>query len=134
MKASDKRVLIAGWSGQAYRTMMTEEFNSFWYRLFQKTGCLVTADGSDDNKVQPGDLKDNQVTPLAIIGPSSTNPVTISVENASSENTNDEIDEAIEFEGEKNMIVVGTESEDTTQNNDGEDGWVHNYLEDLDMH
>ena len=119
MKASDKRVLITGWSGQAYRTMMTEEFNSFWYRLFQKTGCLVTADGSDDNKVQPGDLKDNQVTPLAIIGPSSTNPVTISVENASSE-------------GEKNMIVVGTESEDTTQNNDGEDGWVHNYLEHLD--
>ena len=132
MKASDKRVLITGWSGQAYRTMMTEEFNSFWYRLFQKTGCLVTADGSDDNKVQPGDLKDNQVTPLAIIGPSSTNPVTISVENASSENTNDEIDEAIEFEGEKNMIVVGTESEDTTQNNHGEDGWVHNYLEHLD--
>ena len=45
------------------------------------------------------------------------------------ENTNDEIDEAIEFEEEENMIVVGT-----TQNNDGEDGWVHNYLEDLHMH
>ena len=132
MKASDKRVLISGWSGQAYRTMMTEDFNSFRYRLFQKTGCLVTADSSDDNKVQPGDLKDNQVTLLAIIGPSSTNPVTITVENASSENTNDEIDEATEFEEEKNIIVVGTESEDTTQNNDGEDGWVHNYLEHLD--
>ena len=74
-------------------------------------------------------MKDNQVPPLAIIGLSSTNPVTIPVEN-----TNDEIDEAIEFEEEENMIVVGTESEDTTQNNDGEDGWVHNYLEDLHMH
>ena len=50
------------------------------------------------------------------------------------ENTNDEIDEATEFEEEENIIVVGTESEDTTQNNDGEDGWVHNYLEDLHMH
>ena len=79
-------------------------------------------------------MKENQVPPLAIIGPSSTSPVTIPVESASSENTNDEIDEAIEFEEEENMIVVGTESEDTTQNNDGKDGWVHNYLEDLDMH
>ena len=134
LKASDKKILITSWSGQAYRTIMTEESNSFRYRLFQKTGCLVTADGSDDDKVQPGDLKDNQVPPLAIIVPSFTNPVTIPVESASSENTNDEIDEAIEFEEEENMIVVGTESEDTTQNNDGEDGWVHNYLEDLDMH
>ena len=72
--------------------------------------------------------------PLAIIVPSFTNPVTIPVESASSENTNDEIDEAIEFEEEENMIVVGTESEVTTQNNDGEDGWMYNYLADLDMH
>ena len=134
LKASDKKILITGWSGQAYRTIMTEEPNSFRYRLFQKTGCLVTADGSDDDKVQPGDLKDNQVPPLAIIVPSFTNPVTIPVESASSENTNDEIDEAIEFEEEENMIVVGTESEVTTQNNDGEDGWMYNYLADLDMH
>ena len=56
------------------------------------------------------------------------------MESASSENTNDEIDEAIEFEEEENMIVVGTESEVTTQNNDGEDGWMYNYLADLDMH
>ena len=124
--------MITGWSGQAYRTMMAEEFNSFRYRLFQKTGCLVTANASDDDKVQPRDLKENQVPPLAIIGPSSTSPVTIPVESTGSENTNDEIDEAIEFEEEENMIVVGTESEDTTQNNDGEDGWVHNYLEHLD--
>ena len=50
------------------------------------------------------------------------NPATIPVESASSENANDEIDEAIEFDEEENMIVVGTGMEDTTQNNGGEDG------------
>lgn len=32
--------------------------------------------------------------------------------------------EEIEFDEEENIIVVGTKSEDITQNNDGEDGWV----------
>ena len=50
------------------------------------------------------------------------NPVTIPVESASSENANDEIDEAIEFDEEENMIVVGTGMEYTTHNNGGEDG------------
>ena len=59
--------------------MMAEEHNSFRDHLFQKTGCLVTADGSDDDKVQPGDLKDYKVPPHAIIGPLFTNSVTIPV-------------------------------------------------------
>ena len=56
------------------------------------------------------------------------------MESESSENANDEIDEAIEFEEEESMILVGTESEDTTPNNDGKDGWVFNYIADLDMY
>ena len=50
------------------------------------------------------------------------NPATIPVESASSENANNEIDEAIEFDEEENMIMVGTGMEDTTQNNGSEDG------------
>ena len=114
--------------------MMAEEHNSFRYRLFQKNGYLLTANGSDDGKVQPEDLKDYQVLPPAIIDLSSTNPETIPVESASSESAHNEIDEAIKFDEEENMILVGTEIEDTTQNKDGEDGWVFNYLADLDMY
>ena len=49
-------------------------------------------------------------------------------------NANHEIDEKIEFDKEEHMILVGTESEDTIQNNNGEYGWVFNYLAVLDIY
>ena len=95
--ASVKRILMTSWASQAYCVMMSEEHNSFQYCLFQKTRCLHTANDSDDDKIQPVDLKDYQGPPPANIDPSSMNPVAIPVESASPENANDEIDEAIEF-------------------------------------
>ena len=61
------------------------------------------------------------------------NPVTIPVESARFQKTNEEIDEANKFDEEDNM-VAGIESEHTTQNNNGEDGWVFNCLADFDMY
>lgn len=49
-------------------------------------------------------------------------------------NANHEIDEKIEFDKEENMILVDTESEDITQNNNDEYGWVFNYLAVLDIY
>ena len=62
------------------------------------------------------------------------NPVTIPVESARFQKTNEEIDEANKFDEEDNMLVAGIESEHTTQNNNGEDGWVFNCLADFDMY
>ena len=49
-------------------------------------------------------------------------------------NANHDIDEKIEFDKEEKMILIGTESEDTTQNNNGEYRWVFNYLAVLDIY
>ncbi len=53
MTASQRRVLFTRWVGEA-----TEKFNSPRYadtcrRLFEKTGCFMTADGSRDKRIQP---------------------------------------------------------------------------------
>ena len=38
--------------------------NHLRFRLFQKTESLITAVGSDDEKIQPEDLPNNHVQPL----------------------------------------------------------------------
>ena len=114
---------------------MAEEHNSFRYQLIEKAGFLLTTDGSVDDRVQPEDVKNYQVPPPATIDPLSTNPVTKQTCGKwMLWNANHEIDEKIEFGKEENMILVGTESEDTTQNNNGEYGWVFNYLAVLDIY
>ena len=54
LSAKDRRILITGWVGNAYRKASKDEkFQSMLYRSFEKTGCLITADGSEDEKIQP---------------------------------------------------------------------------------
>ena len=48
--ASDKRILITQWVGSAWEKLFTNEsFHSD--RYFEHTGCLLTLDGSEDDKV-----------------------------------------------------------------------------------
>jgi hypothetical protein len=50
MSASEKRILITKFVGAAWETMFSrEDFNPDVY--FQKTGCLLTLDGSEDHLV-----------------------------------------------------------------------------------
>ena len=51
---------------------MGEEYSNTRYRCFEKTGCLITADGSGDNKISPEGLT-NYVIPPPL-------PVNISIE------------------------------------------------------
>jgi hypothetical protein len=54
LTASDRRVLITMWLGQAWDNLQCKPgFSSRIRRYFQKTGCLLTANDSDDNKLQP---------------------------------------------------------------------------------
>ena len=43
------------WAGKAWKEL-SRDVNLFT-KLFQKTGCLITADGTDDDKIQPQGLK-----------------------------------------------------------------------------
>ena len=49
--ASDRRTLITHWVGEAYKSLTDTKFDHYRCRLFQKTGCLLTADGTDDDLV-----------------------------------------------------------------------------------
>ena len=54
--ASEKRTLITKWVGDDYREFLSLKHDGLRYRLLQKTGCLITADGSDNELIQPEGL------------------------------------------------------------------------------
>ena len=54
--AKERRILITHWAGDAYDQLVSPEYDAFRKRLWEKTGCLITADGSDDSKIQPEGL------------------------------------------------------------------------------
>ena len=63
--------LITHWIGEAYAKLTSPEYNHLRLRVWQKTGCLRTADGSDDSLIQPEGLKSYVVPPPAFLPPSS---------------------------------------------------------------
>ena len=48
-----RRILITHWVGEAYQRLMSDEYAQTRWRSFEKTGCLITADGSEDHKINP---------------------------------------------------------------------------------
>ena len=65
LKAKNRRILITHWVGEAHRQIMTDKYKHCRRRFFERTGCLITADGSDDAMIQPGGLPDYKVPPPA---------------------------------------------------------------------
>ena len=58
LTTSERRILMTHWVGEAYERLQSEEYNQTRYRCFEKTGCLITADGSNDSKIKPEGLHD----------------------------------------------------------------------------
>ena len=95
--ASDKRMLITRWVGKAYRKICDPKYDHLRYWLFGKTETLITADGSDDDKIQPEGLPNYNVQPPSVIDASSAPPVS----GSSNEEEHDpEKTVADDFEGE----------------------------------
>ena len=67
--ASERRILITHWVGEAYNALADDKYNRFRREIFERTGCLLTADGSGDNLVRPEGLPDYKVPPTSIIEP-----------------------------------------------------------------
>ena len=51
-----RRILTTKWAGAAWKEQVKDK--DFIKRLFQKTGCLITVDGSDDDMIKPQGLED----------------------------------------------------------------------------
>ena len=64
--ATEKRILISHWCGNAYRKLTSSKYDDFRRRLFTKTGCLITADGSEDYLISPEGLPDYTVPPVLL--------------------------------------------------------------------
>ena len=78
LTASDRRILITQWVGEAYEKLKSPDYDNFKWRCFQKTGCLITADGSDDHLISPEGLSDYEVIPpLPMPGPNDITTVEV---------------------------------------------------------
>ena len=63
LNAKQRRILITHWVGDSWNKMNTPEYHNLFYRCFQRTRCLITVDGSDDNKINPEGLVGYVVPP-----------------------------------------------------------------------
>ena len=52
--AKDRRILMTKWAGEAWKELSKDM--DLFTKLLQKTGCLITADGSGDDKIRPQGL------------------------------------------------------------------------------
>ena len=51
--ASERRVLITYWGGNAYHKLCSPVYDELLMKMFVKMGCFMTSDGSDNNLVKP---------------------------------------------------------------------------------
>ena len=51
LSAKQRRILMMQWTGEAWRKLTSDKM--FAKKLFMKTGCLMTADGLDDDVIKP---------------------------------------------------------------------------------
>ena len=47
----------------AYKKISSPEYQSFRWRTFETIGCLITSDGSGNDKIKPEDLPEYHVLP-----------------------------------------------------------------------
>lgn len=55
ISAKQRRVLMTKWTAEAWKELTADKL--FFMKLFERTGCLITADGSDDDKIRPQALE-----------------------------------------------------------------------------
>ena len=85
--ASERRILITHWAGDAWEKLISPKYELFIRKCWQKTGCLITADDSDDHLIKPEGLSDYLVPPPSILDPSprlavsNTPSTTVSMDN-----------------------------------------------------
>ena len=61
--AMEQRILITHWVGDAWETLCGTNYEHLRKRCWEKTGYLITADGSDDDKISPEGLLMYKVPP-----------------------------------------------------------------------
>ena len=65
LTASKRRILITKFVGEAYELLQQPNYDGFRRNCFAKTGCLLTADGSEDDLVKPEGLLNYKPIPTS---------------------------------------------------------------------
>ena len=65
LSASDKRILIMQWVGAAWEKLFSDD-SYHPDRYFERTGCLLTLDGSEDDKVNIQGLPKYKPPPASV--------------------------------------------------------------------
>ena len=55
LSVKQRRILMTQWTGEEWRKLSSDKM--FAKKLFMNTGCLMTADGSDDDMIKPQGLE-----------------------------------------------------------------------------
>ena len=119
--------MITNWAGDVYNKLLSLQYDEFRWRLFQKTVALMTADGSEDDKISPESLSDFRIPPPSIVDPSEAVPVSNQVEP-------DNDDEQIDAENQEGEVVaVGNETHERSDKKDIVEGndWDRCYDDEL---
>ena len=77
----EKHIFIIHWIGEAYEDLLKSDFDGYRWSLFEKTGCLMTADGSEDEIISTEGLVEYKVPPpMALLDPQEALSVTVHTE------------------------------------------------------
>ena len=109
--ASERRILITHWVGEAQKALVDERYDRFRREISERTGCLLTADGSSDGLVRPEELPDYKVPPTLIIEPTAQTAVSFIPKGATREN-DDELLDIEDDDEEIDKVVEPAEYED----------------------
>ena len=92
--AEDRRILITTWAGEAWKKLTSPKYEALLRKCWERTGCLITADGSEDDKIKLEGLPNYQVPPpINYVEPLSIAPESNSVVGETDENSNLEEEE-----------------------------------------
>ena len=73
--AKERRILITQWASRAWEKLSQPRYDKLRLSCWKKTGCLITNDGSDDDKIKPEGLPNYVVPPPPFLEPSEQNVV-----------------------------------------------------------
>ena len=104
--------MIIWWTGNAWEKLPALKYDRLRLSCWQKTGCLITADGSNGDLIKPEGLPNYQVLTSCILGP----PTQIPVDNEAPDDTTRVGDDCNEFGNDTELVTEESGDGDTGGN------------------
>ena len=111
--AKERRVLISWWVGNAWQKLNTNDYDKLRLSCWQKTGCLITANGEDDNLIKPEGLPDYSVPPPLFLDAAQQSPVS----NKAPIDVREQLDETVEALADETELINNEEAEEDDRGN-----------------